>query len=222
MDIKTKGIILQATKYGEKSLILKIYTENKGLQSFIIKNAFSIQSKKAKNALYQPLNLVNIDYLHKENATIHYFKEINISYQYKTLPYQIEKSSIGLFMCELLINCLRIEQQEQNLFDFVYHSLEFLDTYEDKISNFHLHFAMQLTHFLGFFPKDNYTELNPYFDMIDGTYMSMQPIHKCSIDSNLTPMFDIITRKNIIEICQLTITNNIRKELLNKIIEYYK
>lgn len=221
MEIKTKGIILQTVKYGDKSLIVKIYTQQMGLQSFMIKNVISSQNKKSKLAIYQPLNLVQIDYKYKESSSIQFIKEINLSYSYKSLPFEIAKSSIGLFICELLNNCLRIEQQEKNLFDYVYHSLEFLDNYEGKISNFHLHFAMQLTHFLGFFPKDDYSELNPFFDMVDGTYMSMPPIHSFSLEPESSILFNAITRNNVVEACEYSLTNVQRRDLLNKIVEYY-
>jgi DNA repair protein RecO (recombination protein O) len=45
MFVTTKGILLHKTKYSDTSIIVKIFTEHFGTQSFIIKNAFSKKSK---------------------------------------------------------------------------------------------------------------------------------------------------------------------------------
>ena len=58
MIIKTKGIVLSYIKYGETSIICKIYTEENSIQSFIING---IRKSKSKNtALYQPLTILDL------------------------------------------------------------------------------------------------------------------------------------------------------------------
>jgi Recombinational DNA repair protein (RecF pathway) len=48
--IETKAIVLSSLKYGDTSLIVRCYTEQLGLKSFIAKGVFS--KKKRNTSLY--------------------------------------------------------------------------------------------------------------------------------------------------------------------------
>ena len=55
----TEGIVLQKTDYSETSLILKVLTKDKGLQSFIFQGA----KRKNKNGqLVSPLSILSISF----------------------------------------------------------------------------------------------------------------------------------------------------------------
>ena len=56
---KTRGIVINNIKYGETSIIIKIYTEVFGLQTYIENGVHNAKSKN-KIALFQPLNLLDM------------------------------------------------------------------------------------------------------------------------------------------------------------------
>ena len=60
MKYKSRAIALSYLKQGESSIIAKIFTEEKGLQSFIVKGVRAKKTKK-KLGLFQPLQLLNIN-----------------------------------------------------------------------------------------------------------------------------------------------------------------
>ena len=60
MNYKSKAIAPTYSKQGESSIVCKIFTEKKGLQTFIVKGVRSSKSKK-KLALFQALQLVKIN-----------------------------------------------------------------------------------------------------------------------------------------------------------------
>jgi recombinational DNA repair protein (RecF pathway) len=68
-SIKPKGIVFRFTKYGETSIIVNIFTEVFGLQSYIV-NGVRSSSKRSKIALFQPLTLLDLVVYYKENANI--------------------------------------------------------------------------------------------------------------------------------------------------------
>jgi len=151
MLFKTKGIILKYTKYKESSLIVNIYTEEFGLGSYLINSVRSVKSKTGMG-LFQPLSLVEMVVYNKENVEINRIAEIRSSYPYQTIPTNIVKSSIVIFLTEVLYKCLRTSEQDQDkeLFSFLYHSLIFLDTLNTNLANFHLAFLLKLSKYLGF------------------------------------------------------------------------
>ena len=105
MQVKTKAIVLSALKFQESSLIVKCFTQSDGLKSYFVRNAVASKSAKvggAKTAYFQPMTLLEIEAIHKNKGTLEQLKEIKIYQPYQTIPNEILKSSMLLFIAELL------------------------------------------------------------------------------------------------------------------------
>lgn len=146
---KTRGIVFRFTKYGDSSIIVTIFTELFGIQTYIV-NGVRSKSAKGKIALYQPLTLLDLVVYYKENASIKRIKEIKCLHQYQTVSTNIRKSSLAIFMNEILNKAVKDESHTSEIFEFLLSSLVLLDHQEDNIENFHLIFLIKLSRFLGF------------------------------------------------------------------------
>src|SRR4051812_1798980 len=146
---KTRGIVFRFTKFRETSIIVTIFTEVFGLQSYIVNG---IRSKTAKNkiALYQPLTLLDLVVYHRKNANIERIKEVHCFHPYVSVTSDVKKSSIALFLIELLNKVVKDESHAKELFDFITKSLITLDLMTDEFENFHLIFLLRLSRYLGF------------------------------------------------------------------------
>ncbi len=154
MLYKTRGIVLNFIRYGETSIVTRIYTEAFGMQSYIVNGARGGQKKsKNKISFFQPLTLLDLVVYHKNKmGGLHRISEIKCTEPYKTLPYDIAKSTIALFMAEVLSKTLKEEENNQQLFDFLQTSLLMFDQLEQHYYNFHLQFMLKLCRYLGFEP----------------------------------------------------------------------
>lgn len=146
---KTRGIVFRFTKYGETSIIVTIFTELFGLQSYIVNG---VRSKSAKNkiALYQPLTLLNLVVYHREHANIERIKEISCLYPYQSLNSDIRKSAIAMFITELLNKTVKDESHTHDMFVFLSDSLITMDALKTGFENAHLIFMIKLSRYLGF------------------------------------------------------------------------
>ena len=146
---KTRGIVFRFVKYGETSIIVSVFTELFGLQSYIVNG---IRSKSAKNriALFQPLTLLDLVVYHREHANINRISEVKCLYPYQTIPTNINKATIAMFIAEILNKTIKEESHAQELSDFLIRSLISFDQIERKTANFHLVFLLRLARFLGF------------------------------------------------------------------------
>lgn len=149
MIIKTRGIVFRFTKYRDTSIIVTIFTEQFGLQSYIVNG---VRSKSAKNkiALYQPLTLLNLVVYHRENANIERIKEISCLHPYRSLTADVKKSTLAMFVTELLNKTVKDESHAGEVFQFICDSLITLDLQPEGYENFHLIFMLRLARFLGF------------------------------------------------------------------------
>jgi len=148
---KTRGVALSYIRYRESSIIAKIYTEIFGIQTYIVNGVRSSKSKTNRIALFQPLTLLDMVVYHKnKDDTVHRISEIKCYAPFQTLPYDVMKSSLALFVTEILGKTLREEESNQSLFQFIEDSVLFLDEAGDSFENFHIQFLMQLASYLGF------------------------------------------------------------------------
>ncbi len=146
---KTRGIVFRFTKYGETSIIVTLFTELFGPQSYIV-NGVRSKSGKNKIALYQPLTLLDLDVYHRAHANINRIKEVKCLYPYQTISTDIKKSTLALFIVEILNKTVKEESHAQELCEFLIESLITLDQMDGKTENFHLMFLLKLSRFLGF------------------------------------------------------------------------
>jgi DNA repair protein RecO (recombination protein O) len=149
---KTRGIVINYIRYRETSIIVKIYTERFGIQTYIENGVRSSKSKN-KIALFQPLTLLDLVVYHDEKKEIHRISEIKCNTPFRTLPYDILKSSVAMFLDEILNKTLKEHSENEILFDFLHHSLVILDELEEHFENFHLIFLLKYAFFLGFAPN---------------------------------------------------------------------
>jgi DNA repair protein RecO (recombination protein O) len=146
---KTRGIVFRFTKYGETSIIVTIFTELFGLQSYIV-NGVRSKSGKNKIALFQPLTLLDLIVYHREHANISRIKEVKCLYPYQSIPTDIKKSALAMFLIEIINKTIKEESHAQELCEFLVRSFITLDQMGEKTENFHLVFLLKLSRYLGF------------------------------------------------------------------------
>ena len=172
MLVKTKAIVISSLKYQEKSLIVKCFTLSDGLKSYFVPNAFSAKKSSrsfgTKMAYFQPLTLLEIEANHKNKGTLEHFKEIKLSTAYYTINTDVIKSTMVIFLSEILHHSIQEEEKNENLFIFLESALLWLDNHEET-SNFHLILMLEVTKFLGFYP-DTSEIGGKHFEMKDGFF----------------------------------------------------
>jgi DNA repair protein RecO (recombination protein O) len=151
MRHKTKGIVLNYIKYSESSVIIKVYTEIFGLQSYIINNVRSVKPKY-NIALFQPMNQLELIVYHNIHGTINRVSEIRISPLYRDIPFNILKSTVTMFISEILGKTLKEETSNPELFGFIASSFTEYDLLEKNYQNFHLQFLLRYLKYIGLDP----------------------------------------------------------------------
>jgi DNA repair protein RecO (recombination protein O) len=174
MLVKTKAIVLSSLKYQEKSLIVKCFTLSDGLKRYFVPSAHSGKKSNQKIAYFQPLTILEIEANHKNKGTLEHFKEIKLATAYQTINTDIIKSTIVIFLSEILHHSIQEEEKNEDLFTFLETALIWLDTHEDT-SNFHLILLLEITKFLGFYPNNSESDLN-FFEMTEGIFSPFQGI----------------------------------------------
>jgi DNA repair protein RecO (recombination protein O) len=224
---KTRGIALHTVKFSETSIIAKIYTELFGLQSYLIRGIRK-QHARIKPGLFQPLTILDLTVYYKETGSLQSLKEVHNLFPYQTLPFDIIKSSVALFINELIYKSIREEEPNQELFDFLFEACIELDSLKSNISLFPLLFTLKLTKFLGFMPRMDDDPGKVIFNMKDGIFQENLPDHKYYIRPPLSILLKELIKSEISSSNESFIgehkpeTLKLRNELLKQILIYYK
>jgi len=220
MIFKTRGIVLHHIKYSETSVIATIFTEEFGRQSFMIKGVRSKKSKIKANIL-QPLYLLDMEIYYKQNRELHSVKEIQNAFIFRTIPYDLRKSSIAIFIAEVLYKTIREQEANKDLFLFLFHTIQVLDVKDEGVKNFHIYFLIQLTKYLGFFPGNKYSEENCFFDLKNGSFVQIKPMHTHYMHPELSQLLSQMIPFSENQNENVSMSYNQRMEILEKILEYY-
>lgn len=218
MIVATKAIVFSAIKYSEADLIASCYTEVAGIKTYLLRNILKSKKGKLRTSYFQPLTQLEIIAEHKNKGTLEYIKDAKVLYPYQTLHTDIVKSGLVMFLSEMLKNCIREEEPNQELYNFLENSFQWLDQNEE-IANFHIFFLLQLSIYLGFYPDASNIEAK-YFNILEGNFQHTDTGIYCLAGphiENLKKIFE--TNSNNLNAIKLT--KEERKELLDLILSYY-
>ena len=220
MLYKTRGLVLKTTDYSESSVVVQIFTEKFGLQSYLINGIKRPKSKIKLNSL-QSLHLLDMVVYHKSSGNIQRISELRHLPVFISIPYDIVKSSIAMFLNEVLYKLLKQHAADEVLFEFLFHAIEILDGISKGVSDFHLYFLLRLSRFLGFYPDTTLAGSANFFDLKNGCYSQMQPPHAQILEQPLTDLWTSILNAKFDNLHDLNISAIQRKQLLEKILDYY-
>ncbi len=217
---KTKGIVLHTTKYSETSVIAKIYTEKLGLVSYMVKGVRTSKSV-SKAALLQPLTLLDMDVSHRENKQLQYIKEFRRDYIYRSIPFDTLKSAIAVFLLELISKSIREQEQNNDMFEYIYESLCVLDGQTPLNPDFHLLFMVHFTRHLGFVPHGNFSDKNAFFEMTEGVFVAQQSELNV-MNRSESKLLNELMAANPFSPDMLKINRQERKQMMANLIRYYQ
>ena len=215
MKYKSRAIALSYLKQGESSIIAKIFTEEKGLQSFIIKG---VRAKKAKKklGLFQPLQLLSINATHLPKNSLQYISEIALENTQISDGIHMKKNFLSIFIAEVVSKVLLETEKDKALFKFIWELKIDLNSLEKINPNFPLIFLIRLSEYLGFSPSKE--EVNGvYFNMELGQFTNNQHRLDYHVEKeNSNYLRELLENKDI------NIPYQNRNEILLHLIQYYK
>lgn len=221
MLLKDQALVFKTHKYGESSLIVELYTHQKGLRKYIINGVRSAKARTKANLL-QPMNLLDIVAYDRDDKEINRLKELRFAYIYQSIPFDIRKGTIGLFMVEVARKAIKETEANPNLFAFLFNSFRLLDASNQSAANFHLAFLVELSAFLGFKPAGHCCEATPFFDLQEGEFLSMHAAKGHIIRGETAQAFSQLLDYHLLNCHELQLSRENRRKLLEQLVLYFQ
>lgn len=218
MLITTPAIVLNSVKYGDTSLIVHLYTELAGLQSYLLKGIRSSRNRNMKTAHFLPANQLEIVATHKAKGTLENIREIRLMYPYSTLHTHWVKSAQVMYLSELLSQVLREEEENKALFSFLTGAFRALDLHQSA-PDFHLIFMLELAGYLGFAPDREGLDL-PFFNLGEGHFDEVRL--PGALEGQLLEDFKWLLQQDLTQSPVSRLSADRRNDLLKVLQEYFR
>ncbi len=219
--LKTRAFILSTLKYRESSLILEMFTEEKGRASFII-SGVRTKTKKHTIGVLQAGNWVEVLAYFRPGAQLNRIKEVRAMRLYKHIPFSVTKRAILLFCTELAHKLIKSQEQHIELFEFLRQFFYLLDEEEKKTANYPLLFVRSLCSYFGIQPSCRKKGRDAYFDMVESAFVSYPPEHELVLKEPITTVFAQILAMDSQSLIEKDIEKGLRQKLLYSWVDYYK
>jgi|TARA_B110000003_G_C16589276_1_gene511147 DNA repair protein RecO (recombination protein O) len=217
--IETPALVISSIKYGDSSLITTCFTKYYGLRSYLLKGILSSRKGKLSKGMFQTFGLLSLISNHKKKEGLNFINEARINKPIKSIHTSIFKSTVVIFLSEVLKSVLKEEKEKnEELYNFLEVMILWLDS-KNFNPNFHLKFLIDLTRYIGFYP--NTSDYNyPYFDLNNGSFSNKINSENIILGDDLKNFRNLI-KLNFDQIEMLSLTKKIRKNLLDQLMIYY-
>lgn len=205
MLVKTTGIVLSKLKYQEHSLIVKCYTKDFGVKSYLLSYVLKNKKGKINPAYFQVLSQIEYSAIHKSNKDLHKISEVKLNNIYQSLHSNLYKGTTSLFLSEILSSLLIEEEANFDLYNYLESALLWYDLNEFN-PNFHLLFLLKLSKHLGCYPNDEMVE----------DYFFTKPN-----SSNKKALIKELLGTNFDALINIKLNASLRQEILQEILQYF-
>ena len=215
----SRAFVIRSIKNGETSLIVSCYLEDIGYKTFIVKGVYGSKKSKFSKAHFFPLNIINLNYSYTEGKNLGFIKEVKTEKLYNSLHLDIQKSSVIIFLSEMLNSIFNEETLvNKDLFNFLLNTLSWYDQVK-SCNNFHIKFLIELSRFIGFYPNIN-NENDSFFNLESGSTSATQSMGT-NISGNDLTLFKEFLGTEFEDLNSMNTKNESRTRILNYIIDYY-
>ncbi|WP_108822810.1 DNA repair protein RecO [Dysgonomonas sp. Marseille-P4361] len=218
---KTRGLVLNTINYNDKYILVQIFTESFGRVTYMVSKAKG-KNVKVPKSLFSPLAILNLEVEHQASRDIQRIREAHPEVHLYDISCNLGKTSMAFFLSEFLTRVLRDADESNHLFYFLEQSVQVLEMTDKSIANYHLVFMLKLSHFLGFYPNlEEYRE-NSLFDMMNGEFVTYQPLHRHFLNRYDSKALSLLARISFENMHHFVFSRQDRVNIINKILEYYR
>lgn len=216
----TTGILLHTIKHSDSSAVLHVFTRDFGRKAYFLRGLS--KKKNSPRSILFPLAILELQVTDRDNKSLQQIKEVSMHKPTFELLSNPVKSSIAIFLNELLHRSIEVNYQNEVLYDFLENAIQLLDSASD-VKNFHIWFMLELSKYFGFYPMKN-ADLRSskfQFELESGTFAGIGGCSGAFMDEITAAVLDEVLGMKFDELSLLGISSFDRKTLLQGLVEYF-
>jgi DNA repair protein RecO (recombination protein O) len=217
---KTSGIVLHQIKYSDSGTIVNIYTRKFGRLALMVKGS-ARKKKTGGRPVFQPMTILDLVVYYRDSRSIQTLKEYSCALAPVSIYGNIVKSSMAIFLGEMLSYVLREEVAQEDLFNYINNSIIYLESRKSGFSNFHIAFLAGLCSYLGIEPELRKSTDNAIFDLINGRFITALPAHGNYASAEVSGILADFFSSSWDNMNSIELNGAMRNEVLAALVKYY-
>jgi DNA repair protein RecO (recombination protein O) len=217
---KTKGIVLHSIKYSDSGIVVNLYTSKFGRLSVLIRGIGRKKTGK-HSMIFQPLFILDMEMYYKSSREIQLLKEYSLIYPSYNLISDIRKSSVAIFLGEVLSSVLGEETPNAGMFEYIEEAILLFEHAKDDYANFHIAFLTGLTRYLGIEPLKRQDKNEVFLDMRNGRFVKSPPSNGDYANENISVIISDFQNSTLNEAGKISLGGKQRNEILETLMKYY-
>lgn len=217
---------MRTVRYSDRNSILTAYTRQGGRLSFLVPAGTGRAAARLR-ALLMPMGRFECVADIRPGRDIHSIRDVKAV----VLPPVADplRSTIALFVADMLSTLLKEPMSDPLLFDFIDDSLRRLGENRKgmmlegtALLNFHICFLIRLTRFLGIEPDWPTYLPGAVLDFADGIFRPFPPSHRNFLPPGESEAASLLGRMNFRNLGHFRMTRFERNTILDRILLYYQ
>lgn len=222
MTEKITAIVLDITHHTDKLDVVNLYTRSKGRIGFLSPSG-SGKAARLRQARLQPLAVIDADIKFKPSSELQRLGSFSLHEVWTDIYFHPGKRNLALFISEFLNKLLRASMPDENLWDYIYNALQYLDRAQTNINDFHIAFLASLLPFAGIQPDRSGYAQGKVFDMNNGVFKSQGLFTHAQnlLSPEESRIAALLCRINFYNVKALKLNSTLRFSMLRKLLDYY-
>ena len=146
MKVSTPAIVLKTTLFKESSLIARLFTLEKGKNSYVIKSAMS--QKSPLKAIYQQINEIEVNYTHSNKRQLQPIYDSKLLNGWNSINFDLKKIMLCLSIIEMIDRGFEEGDRDTETYYLLKNVLHYFDLEHNGYNNafyfFVLHFLKNI------------------------------------------------------------------------------
>ena len=212
---------MRTTKYGETSIIVNLFTEILGVQTYIV-NGIRQRTKKTGSTamLFEPGNMLQVVAYANEHKNMNRLKEFEFAALFKTIPQSVVKNAVLTFCVELTSKSIQEPAPMPEVFLLLQNMTMLLDAMPvQDVYNFPMLYMVQLAQELGFGIQGLYAVHTPYLNVMDGIFQQNFINSTINCSENISHSISNLLQTDIENAATITLLDT-RKNILESLLQY--
>jgi len=197
-----------------------VFTRDFGRKPYFLRGLS--KKKNSPRSILFPLSILELQVTDRDNKSLQQINEVSMHKPTFELLSNPVKSSIAIFLNEVLHRSIEVNYHNEVLYDFLENAIQLLDSCSN-VKNFHLWFMLELSKYFGFYPmkKSELCSAKFQFELESGTFTDIGGCSGAFIDVSAAAVLDEVLGMKFDKLSSLIISSFDRKALLHGLVDYF-
>lgn len=215
---KSRAIVLHLTRQGDSGAVVHVVDSEAGRQGLFVRGLG--KGRGVSVAAFHNLAILDTVTYATPRSSLLYLREYEPAVPLNGIRSDLAKSTVALFISEVLYRTLRSDDGDPDLFRWLVESIVRFDAAEGSVANFHLWWMAGYCIRSGFRPQDNWSPERPLFDMVSASFVASPASTESCLSPEESRLLHLLLNSSLEEALAIPLSASRRRSFSENMLKY--